>query len=661
MSQQISYFTIRIKNKKNKKQTNKNLMQLITVSIVCAIFLTVAFVSYRSSTHSFNALTDLDQAQAQSSTVTFVETFNGAPTAPLEINQHPSFANWDIFVHHRDFNPYSPLPQSLVVNAHHNSQCSPAYDPNRNLLTHPVDGYYDHVFVCRDHMRTALNGGEYGAIYLTPNRMVDFTNGTATIKFDMSTFQTAGRDWIDVWITPYEDNLAGPIEDWRPALQGTPKRAVHFVMGDEGSKSPFSTVFGVGVVKNNQLTTLPATNLSLEAELSKRGLTRDAARRDSFEIVLSKNRIKVWMPQYNIVFADTEIQGGLDWSTGVVQFGHHSYNPTKDCALESHRSFSPCGPGTWHWDNISIAPAQQFSIIKADKHVVNILNPAKVTFPVPAPQNSFLRFFGKDSITSNIEISLNGGGSWQIARRQLASKSNEIFATYFTPIPAGTREVLIRGQQESNWGAFADDISIWSTTSVNLPQLTPVATPVLPPVPPNNTAPQPVITTPRPVVTATPTPLPTRSPIMQSTPIANADDETPPGSSEIIVRAAGQSMRGIVPILVAAVWDGTRWIRIGTINVGGDAHAGRFETYNIQHTGQITPGTFRLRFANDEWNALSGEDRNVRIQSVTINGRMISPTEPQVIARGTWDQTQQCNGGNKRSEWLHCINGYFIF
>ena len=46
----------------------------------------------------------------------------------------------------------------------------------------------------------------------------------------------------------------------------------------------------------------------------------------------------------------------LGWTQGVVQFGHHSYTPFKDC--ESHPFI--CEPDTWHWDNISINPAKPF-------------------------------------------------------------------------------------------------------------------------------------------------------------------------------------------------------------------------------------------------------------------------------------------------------------
>lgn len=38
------------------------------------------------------------------------------------------------------------------------------------------------------------------------------------------------------------------------------------------------------------------------------------------------------MPAYNFWWIDATIPN-LGWDMGVVQFGHHSYNPTKDCCV----------------------------------------------------------------------------------------------------------------------------------------------------------------------------------------------------------------------------------------------------------------------------------------------------------------------------------------
>ena len=110
-------------------------------------------------------------------------------------------------------------------------------------LTNPLEGA---VYTCRNHTMTAINDDEYGVIYLTPDHMVDFSSGEAVIKFDVSTRRTSGRDWIDVWVTPFADNLQLPLDSWLPDLNGPPRQAVHIRM-DFPDKN---TIFLAEVVRN---------------------------------------------------------------------------------------------------------------------------------------------------------------------------------------------------------------------------------------------------------------------------------------------------------------------------------------------------------------------------------------------------------------------------
>ena len=45
------------------------------------------------------------------------------------------------------------------------------------------------------------------------------------------------RDWIDLWVTPFNENLQLPLEDWLPDLQGPPKDSVHIRM-DTWARTP---------------------------------------------------------------------------------------------------------------------------------------------------------------------------------------------------------------------------------------------------------------------------------------------------------------------------------------------------------------------------------------------------------------------------------------
>jgi hypothetical protein len=160
-------------------------------------------------------------------------------------------------------------------------------------------------------------------------------------------------------------------------------------------------------------------------------------------------------PPQDFWWIDTAISPPLDWGQGVVQFGHHSYNPLKDCALAN------CSPNTWHWDNVLISPAKEFTLIQANKRYVDPTVSNIVIFNAPSPANAFIRFAGRGK---NLQFSLDNGQSWINAQLQ-GSKgtiSEEHFKSYWTAIPPGVTEVLFKG---TNWYAGVwnvRDITIWA-------------------------------------------------------------------------------------------------------------------------------------------------------------------------------------------------------
>jgi hypothetical protein len=182
-------------------------------------------------------------------------------------------------------------------------------------------------------------------------------------------------------------------------------------------------------------------------------LEPSAKRRDTFEIRLSRTHLKVWMPGYDQVWVDTEIPE-LDWTQGVVQFGHHSYNPTK-CG-------ETCTPNTWHWDNVEITPAIPFTMIRAQERGSDIDNPHPITFAQSAPANARLRFAG---FGQKIELSFDGGATWEPAQKQTQVWDYEHhFYSYWTPIPEGVTSVLFRGEPIGNHGWVVRSLSIWAQT-----------------------------------------------------------------------------------------------------------------------------------------------------------------------------------------------------
>ena len=369
----------------------------------------------------------------------FIETFDGAP-----INPQPwQPANWDVTVHSRT---WANLGSLTPMRADHGAQCEapPA--------THPISTFAASVFICKGHMMTAINDGDYGVIYLTPDNLVDFSSGQAVIKFDVSTLRHSTRDWIDLWITPFADNLQLPLESWLPDLNGPPRRAIHIRMDSFFNQTSQVTPFKAEIYDNFNAQPVNGNTWTGYEQF----LTPSATRRDTFELDLTPNHLKFGMPQYNFWWIDQDIPR-LDWTQGVVQFGHHSYNPDKACHFDG-----TCGPNTWHWDNVSIVPAIPFTLDRATPRYVNAVTGPIATLAAPAAANAFLRFAG---IGDSLEVSFNQGISWTPAQMQAQMKQvEEHFKSYWMPIPAGTLQVWFRGQPW--WGGAGDwqvrDISVWS-------------------------------------------------------------------------------------------------------------------------------------------------------------------------------------------------------
>jgi hypothetical protein len=273
--------------------------------------------------------------------------------------------------------------------------------------------------------------------------MADFSQGEAVIRWDMSTLRTSQRDWVDVWITPYDSNLSLPFDDGAVDLSGPPQNAINIRM-DLARNSYYAVIY-----RNFKSTIIQGTWWVPYDTF----LQPDAARRDVFEIGLSRTHLRMGMPAYGFNWIDTTI-ADLGWSQGVVQFGHHSYNPMKDCA-------GPCSPNTWHWDNLTISPAKAFTIVKADRRYADRAAPT-ISFTQPAPAGANLRFAG---IGPGLEVSFNAGKTWQAAKLQTQDASyfkDEHFRSYWMSIPAGSSQVQFRGQKW--WGAdwHVQDISVWA-------------------------------------------------------------------------------------------------------------------------------------------------------------------------------------------------------
>jgi hypothetical protein len=374
---------------------------------------------------------------------TFQATFDGIePASPLSAYY---MQNWDVSVHSRDDYTWEALDPTK---AQHGADCGAP------PTIHTITAYEDAVYNCRNHLMTAMAAEGYGVIYLNPNHMVDFSKGTAVIKVDASTLRTSGRDWWDVYIMPWNDNLKLPLEPFLPDLDGYPRNAISANIGQYNN----GTTLGVDIIRNFEEEAVDSCWWCTYESV----LTPSPTRRDTFELHISKTHIKFGMPAYNFWPVDEDIPA-LSWDKGIVQWGHHSYNPTKTgCGNGSDPALAgvSCGDGnTWHWDNFSIQPSIPFTLIRGDRRFVDAGSPSRVNFPAPAPANSFLRFSGTGGGgNSRFDLSFNGGASWQTPSKQPATNADDGIGSYWVPVPQGTTRVDFRGQPNF----FVKDFAIFS-------------------------------------------------------------------------------------------------------------------------------------------------------------------------------------------------------
>lgn len=411
---------------------------------------------------------------------TFTDTFDGNPNTPQEFIS----PQWDVVVHHRE-QKYWDSPKTVA--AHHSDICNPYPE------THTVESS---VYLCRNHIMTALDGGEYGMIYLTPSALVDFSTETARISFDVSTLRTSNRDWIDLWVIPEQDDLIMPLEGWLPDATGNPRNGIHIRMTDPGNASTKSFFFAE-IVRNFQVEHTIQNQFVVDDILVPSALVRN-----TFQLDISKTHIRFGLPAYNKYWVDTDINPALTWNTGFVQFGHHSYNPTKDGGI----------PDTWHWDNITIAPFKQKQIVPISSKEV-IQKNTGIIVSNPAPKNTRMRFNGYVGDYVNVAFDDN---LFQKVTAQASEKpdTRDHFRTFWVDVPEGTQKITFDGPSGFLYWRIKN-ISLWSDTIIEetstlTPTITDTATSTV--VPTNTSTTTPTLTPTDTVVptntnTATPTPI----------------------------------------------------------------------------------------------------------------------------------------------------------
>lgn len=127
-------------------------------------------------------------------------------------------------------------------------------------------------------------------------------------------------------------------------------------------------------------------------------------------------------------------------------------------------------------------------------------------------------------------------------------------------------------------------------------------------------------------------------------------------STNVTIIAAGSVCRGEYPSMQLVINDQivSKWT-----NIKGNPTLRVFNQYTYQSPGDVTPDQVKVRFTNDCY-APPLEDRNLRVDKITINGMSYESEAKSTYSTGTWSRGSGCKEGYKLSEWLHC-GGYFQY
>ncbi len=86
-----------------------------------------------------------------------------------------------------------------------------------------------------------------------------------------------------------------------------------------------------------------------------------------------------------------------------------------------------------------------------------------------------------------------------------------------------------------------------------------------------------------------------------------------------------------------------------------------FMTY--QHHSIVTADQVKVKYTGDCYdpNTTPVSNRDLFVDSITVNSNTYQSESPNTYSSGSWSAENQCGGGYKQSEILHCANGYFQY
>ena len=398
--------------------------------------------------------------------------FNWTGTPPAAQQWVPAAMNdWDLLEINQD-----PMDQIKggTFPAAHGAGCTAPPD------THSVTNLVDSVYICNNHMMTANNESD---TFFTPNQLVDFSHGTATVSFQVSTSRFSQRDWWEMWLMPYGENFTTPTDN-APTFNGNPDDSLHILMNQRNGCTLGQPTWPVDANTGSHEGTLFEYVLYRGGNAVQKGggdggCMEDVAggaspkTRSTFTLAISQGHIRFSMAGPGGEALWINDNASLAFNQAVVMWAHRSYNPSKACGFDG-----TCGPNTFHWSNISISPSVPFTMLRpAGVSTIHDGAATRVTLPQAAPANSFLRF----AAFGNVRVSYDGG-AFASPHRQDTAFRPESASSYFAPIPAGTRTVSFEGSSRvASQPWWVMDVAVWSgvipTTIPGQPGRPPAAQP----------------------------------------------------------------------------------------------------------------------------------------------------------------------------------------
>lgn len=369
--------------------------------------------------------------------------------------------------------------------------------------THQIgQSYRDMLFICHDHMMTAINAGGTGVIAFQPNQLIDVSGG-ASFSIARSTAIKSSRDWTEIYLTPFADQLAYNIDGSVAEQPKEPKNGLHILFGTNGNGGG-NQVNEVSETINGVTTDVPCADCWNTLE-GYTGLVDSATVRTPILMTLSTTHFSLAIAGHT--FWNGALPHMLPFTQLVMQVQHVSYDPEK------------AGGGavadTWHWSDLDISNAIPYYLQPASPDAAGDVGYGfglgnKITFS-PAPSGAFLRFqafnVNFDTFASGYDISFDNGATW--TPWHYVTPQDDSKGSFWQPIPAGAGSALLRGKP----GWYARDFYVMALSGA-----APVVTPTAPA--PTATSVPPTVT-PKPTIAPTATaPAPTPTPAPNGTPIS---------------------------------------------------------------------------------------------------------------------------------------------